>query len=123
MNRSSVARIIRISAVFVDVAAPLVATLSQFPIWVERSSEATVSGLFLLFAFLSCLPFMKQIARFFKSPSIPMLWLILFAFLVALRNIVDEMVLICFVGMVSNILGMVLFWIANRIYNPNQTKT
>lgn len=123
MNRRRIASILRIVAVIIDVAAPLAATLSQFPIWINRSSEATVSGLFLLFAILSCLPFMKHIARFFRSPSVPVLWLILFVFLTALRNIVDEMVLICFVGMVANILGAILFWIANRIRRNTQQNT
>ena len=69
MTNATKGKVIKGAAVTLDVAAPLIATLSQFPVWVERSSEATVSGLFLIFALLSILPFLKVIKEYFKSPS------------------------------------------------------
>ena len=43
-------------ALAIDVGGPLVATMTQFPLWIERSAEATVSGLFVVFAILSAVP-------------------------------------------------------------------
>ncbi len=98
-------RLLKAIAVVIDVAAPLAATLTQFPIWVEKSSEATVSGLFLLFALLSAIPFMRQIKAFFKSPSVWVLWCIIFVMLIVLEKIIAEMKIVCFVGVISNVIG------------------
>lgn len=105
MRNATKGNIIKGCAVFLDVAAPLAATLSQFPLWVEQSAKATMSGLFLIFAFLSCLPFIKQIKAYFKSPSVWVVWVVLFVLFICLRNIINEMVIVCFVGMMANLVG------------------
>ena len=64
-----------------------------------------MSGLFLLFAMLSCLPFMKQIKAYMKSPAVWSVWCILFVLFVLLRNIIDEMLIVCFFGMIANLAG------------------
>ena len=109
MKNSAKGRLLKGIGLTVDVAAPLAATVSQFPLWIERSSSATVSGLFLLFAFLSCIPFWRQIKAFMKSPSAPLLWSVLFVLFLALRNIVDEMLIVCLVGALSNLIGTGLY--------------
>lgn len=105
MKNATKGKIIKGIAVGIDVLGPLIATLSQFPVWVDKSAESTVSGLFLIFAFASAIPFFKQIKAFIKSPSVWVLWCVLFVFFVALQNIIDEMVIVCFVGMIANIVG------------------
>lgn len=105
MKSATKGKIIKGVAVGIDVLGPLIATLAQFPMWVEKSAEATVSGLFLVFAFASAIPFLKQIKAFIKSPSVWILWCVLFVLFVALQNIIHEMVIVCFVGMVTNIIG------------------
>ena len=118
MNR----RILKASAIAIDVGAPLIATLTQFPIWIERSSEATVSGIFLVFALLSVVPLFRYFKALVKSPSAPLMWGILLAFLYAMRVIIDEMIVISFVGLVSNVLGWVLFRWANNMREVTETK-
>lgn len=95
-------------ALLIDVGVPLAVTVSQFPVWVERSSEATVSGVFVVFALLSCIPFLRRIKAFLKSPSAPVVWTLLFFFLVALNSIIDEAVFIAFYGACANLLGALL---------------
>lgn len=95
-------------ALVIDVGVPLLVTCSQFPIWVERSSEATVSGLFLLFAIISCVPFIRRIKEFLKAPSAPVVWGILFLFVYAMRSIIDEVFIVTFFGMASNFLGALI---------------
>lgn len=105
MKNATKGKIIKGAAVAIDVAVPLIATVVQFPVWVEKSSEATVSGLFLVFAALAAIPLFKQIKEFMKSPSVWILWCVLFVAFVVLQNIITEMVKICFAGMIANIIG------------------
>ena len=100
MKNATKGKILKAVAIGIDVAAPLGATLSQFPIWVEKSSAATVSGLFLVFAFLSVIPFFNQIKNWLKSPSVPVLFTVLAIMAICLRNIIDQMVII--IGAVAN---------------------
>lgn len=97
------------AALGLDVGAPLIATLSQFPAWVERSAGSTMSGLFVVFALLSAIPLFKQFGKMIKTPSVPVVWLLGLGALLALRTIVDEMILICGVGALSNAVGTVLY--------------
>ena len=107
-------RILRGAALAIDVGAPLIATLTQFPIWVERSAGSTVSGVFVMLALLSAVPLFKFFRGKLRTPSVPIMWLLAFAFLSGLNAIISEMVLITFVGAVSNGLGWVLFKIAGE---------
>ena len=115
MKNTTKGKIIKGCAVGLDVAAPLAATFTQFPLWVEQSSEATMSGLFLVFAFLSALPFIKQIKAYFKSPSVWVVWVILFVLFILLRNIINEMIIVCFVGVLSNIVGTCIYNLGKAI--------
>ena len=92
-----------------DVGAPLIATCAQFPAWVERSAGSTVSGLFVVFALISAIPLFKKGGEILKSPSITLLFGIVLGLLVALRTIVDEMIIICLVGFVSNLAGGAIY--------------
>lgn len=105
MRKATIGRIVKGEAVTLDVAAPLTATLTQFPVWVERSADATVSGMFVFLALLSVIPFLKQIREYFKSPDAWVVWCVIFVFFVVIQNIVQEMLIVSFVGLVANIVG------------------
>lgn len=107
-------RILKGLALAIDVGGPLVATLTQFPIWVERSAGSTVSGLFVLFAILSAVPLFNAFRSKLRTPSVPVMWMLAFAFLTGLNAIISEMILITFVGMISNAIGFVLFKLAGK---------
>lgn len=115
-------KILKTSAITVDVAVPFIATLTQFPVWVEKSSEATVSGLFLIFAFISCLPFYRQIKNYLRSPSVWVLWCVMFVFFILLRNIIDEMVIVCFFGTLSNVVGNGVYKLGEHFENKEKGK-
>lgn len=102
-------KLIKGTAIALDIVAPLVATIAQFPAWVERSAGSTVSGTFVMFAILSSIPLFKFLHNILKSPSTPLLWGVAFALLICFRNIVDEMIIICFVGAVSNVAGTAIY--------------
>lgn len=109
MTRSTQGKIVKGAAIALDVGAPLIATLTQFPVWVNKSSEATVSGLFLMLALVSVIPFFRQIKEYIKSPAVWVLWTVVFGMMIVLRSILDEIIIVCFVGMVANILGAVIY--------------
>ena len=102
-------------ALGIDVGAPLIATLTQFPIWIMKSAEATMSGLCLVFVLLSCLPFLKQLKEYFKSPSSWLVFTVLFFLFVILRNIIEQMLVVSFVGMVANIIGAGIYTLGRSI--------
>lgn len=118
MKRTTKGKIFKISALVLDVGAPLAATVSQFPVWVDRSAGATVSGLFVLFALLSAIPFFKQIEAYFKSPSVWVMWCIILVALVALRAIIDEMIVICLIGAAANVIGAGLYKLGDHFDPP-----
>lgn len=122
MKRTTKGKIFKISALVLDVGAPLAATVSQFPVWVDRSAGATVSGLFVLFALLSAIPFFKQIKAYFKSPSVWVMWCIILVALVALRAIIDEMIVICLIGAAANVIGAGLYKLGDH-FDPPQNNS
>ena len=88
--------------------------------WVDRSAGATVSGLFVLFAFLSAIPFFKQIKAYFKSPSAWVMWCIIFVALIALWAIIDEIIVICAIGALANVIGAGVYKIGDKYDSPNE---
>ena len=115
MSNAVKSKIIKGCGITIDIAAPLIATISQFPVWIEKSASATVSGVFVLMAFFSCIPLMKHIKNFIKSPSIPIVWLIVFVMLYALNSIIDQMIVVAFVGVISNTIGTFIYKIGDTI--------
>lgn len=112
-------RVLRWSALTIDVGAPLIATMTQFPIWVERSAGSTVSGVFVFLAILSAVPLFKFFQGRLKTPSAPLMWALALAFLVGLNAIIREMMLIAFVGAISNTIGWAMFKIAGEEIKTN----
>lgn len=115
MKNKTKGRIIKGAALMLDVGAPLVATLTQFPLWIEKSADATMSGLCLVFVLLSCLPFIKQITEYFKSPSSWVVMTVLFFFFTMIRSIIDQMIVVTFIGMVANIAGAGIYALGKSI--------
>ena len=115
MSDAVKSRILKITALGIDISAPLIATLTQFPVWIATSAEATVSGVVLLLAFFSCIPFLKQVKGFLKSPSIPIVWLMMFVMLTLLNNIIGQMIIVCFVGVISNTIGTLVYKLGERM--------
>lgn len=91
------------------IAPPAVTTLIYFPAWVEKSSTSTISGLSLFLLLLSIIPLFKMLKGFFATPSAPVLWAVVLVFAALFRSIIDQICVIAFVGVVSSLVGMVVF--------------
>lgn len=120
MKRSSKAKIFKIAAIGIDVVVPLTATLTQFPLWIEHSAEATMSGLCLVLIGLSILPFIKAIKEYFKSPSSWVVFGIIFVLLLLLKNIIDQILVVSFAGLIANLAGAGLYSWGNHLQKKDE---
>ena len=101
--------------IIVCVCPVIVATLSYFPIWIEKEDACVISGLALCLIMIAVIPFYKYIINLIKSPASHTMWLIIFIIFFLLSKIADEMTVISFVGFISNLIGAILFKLA-KIY-------
>ena len=109
MTNRAKASILTAVALLVSILPPLVATLLQFPVWTERSAEATVSGVVCFLGFVCLVPLYKQILALLKTPSAPILWTVLALLMYVMKSIAAEMFVVAVVGAVSNTVGWALF--------------
>lgn len=96
-------------ALAVSILPPLVATGMQFPVWIEQSAEATVSGSVVFLAILCFVPLYKKILTVLKSPSAPIMWMIFTLVMAVLQSIAREMFIIGVIGTISNFAGWAIF--------------
>lgn len=97
------------------IAPPAVTTLCYFPLWVEKSATTTVSGLSMILILVSIVPLFKLVKDHLKSPSAPILWACVCVFAMMFRTIIDQVVVIAFVGTISSIAGFFIFKARDRM--------
>lgn len=117
MTNKTKGKAIKGGAFALDVGVPLAVTLSYFPFWVEKSSEATVSGLAVVFVLLSLIPALKVIKKRLSSPSAWMVWTCLAVVLIAINAIIDQALVIAVFGAASNGAGALIYKAGERIEN------
>ena len=105
MKKSTKGKILQMGALGIDVGIPALVTVSYFPIWVNRGTEATVSGLAVILALICAVPALRRFKALVKSPSMPLAWTVLFILFLALESIVREIKIICLFGAISNYIG------------------
>ncbi len=115
MSSKSKGLILRCIAIIIDVASPLASTVVYFPVWVERSAEATVSGMFVFLGLLSAIPLFRVVKERLRSPSAWMIWLLMFIAFAFLETIVEEVKMIAMVGAISNLIGAGVYKLGKRI--------
>lgn len=99
-----------------SVLPPLIATVDQFPL-MTRAGKYSILAIIAIA--LCCVPFIKQIKQFFRSPSAWMMWLVIFILCVILRALVDEFYTISMLGLIGSLIGAVCFKIAGKEVNAN----
>lgn len=108
-------RLLKAIALCIDVGVPIAAILSQFPVWINRDTASTMSGLTLVLVAIACIPFYRQIREYFKSPSAPVLWFVLFIAFTILENIATEIKIVCFWGTAANLIGAAIYKFGSRL--------
>jgi chromate transport protein ChrA len=97
-----------------SVGLPLAATLSFFPLWRTRGGTAALAGGTLLLIALCALPLWRTVKALLRSPSVWELWLFAFFAFLLVKSIIIEMCVICFFGLIGNLIGSLLFFLARR---------
>jgi hypothetical protein len=115
MTNKTKGKLIKGGALALDVGVPLAVTLSYFPLWVEKSSEATISGLAVVFALLSIIPMIRVIKKHLGSPAAWMIWSTLAVLLLAISQIIDQAIVISIFGAASNGVGAAVYKVGEKI--------
>ena len=106
--------ILKSAALILSVLPPLIAVLSYFPLWREAGAGAVLSGFTALLLVMAFFPLFKLLRRMLESPSAWVMWLISFLLFFALSRISEQMIVISFIGTLSNAMGAVLYRIAGK---------
>ena len=101
------------------IVPPAAVTMAYFPLWVQKSATSTLSGLSMILILVSIIPLFKLIKDHLKTPSAPILWGIICISAVMFRSIIDQIVVIAFVGTISSIAGFFIFKARDRIAKEN----
>lgn len=86
---------------------PFIATLNFFPLWIEESPGATISGVAVL-AFIVCMiPMWRKFAELKKyifSASMPVFWIVCFGIFYFLQHIANAIVFISLAGLAGSLM-------------------
>ena len=99
----------------ISVLPPLVATLCQFPGWINTSAQCTFSGVALLCILISIIPLLRILKQAFASPSCPLAFGLLAAVLLVIRSIVDQVLIVSIVGFISGLIGWLVFKLRDKL--------
>ena len=96
------------------IIPPVFATLEHFPIWASEGGEVMVSALTVILLLICAIPLKRHIAKFFKSPSAWVIWLLIYVIFSLLGKISDDIVAIALVAFPFNFLGALFFMLSKR---------
>ena len=105
--------ILRIVALAFCIIPVTVSILCYFPVWRAEGGEVLLSGVAVLLLAVAALPIYKLISAHLRSPAAYTVWLIAFILFSLLSRIADEMAVISFTGLVGNVIGAVIYKLAN----------
>ncbi len=106
---------LRLLGLVACILPPTVCTLSYFPLWVERGSGTTVSGMALVLLMICAVPLFRYFRKAIGTPSSPIVWLAIFLLFLFLSKIAEQITVISLVGFIGNLIGSVLFRLAKRV--------
>lgn len=106
--------VFQVLGVLFSIVPPIVATLLYFPLWIDRGASQTMSGLCALLLILCFIPLFRFLKGKLTTPSLPLMWGVLFLLVRALGAIIEQVCVISFVGFVSNLIGSLFFRLSKR---------
>lgn len=101
------------------IVPPLVVTVIKYPLW-SASKGATLSVVSVILIVLCCIPFKKYLKEVWKNPSAWQMWLFIFIADIILENIAQMTKTISLVGLISSIVGAIMFQLSKR-YETRET--
>lgn len=109
MSNKTKGIILQASSMVLSIGVPFVATIIQFPLFVNKSAAATVSGFSVLLLLICVIPAAKHVKIAMRSASIPFVWTAIAVVLIAINSIVEEMIIVAVLGAVANWIGAFLY--------------
>lgn len=107
--------LLKVFALAMCTIPPALATIYYFPIWYEESRfEIVIPGVAVMCFCLCSIPLLRWVAKKIKSPSVWMAWTVMAVLLVVMEKIISQLTIICEIGALSNIIGALLWKIAER---------
>jgi len=106
--------ILRLLALLISTLPAAVCTLCYFPTWKSEGGEVMLSGVAVTLLCLGAIPIIKHVRRLLASPSVPIIWLMVFLLFLASSRIAEQMLVISLVGFLSNCVGAVIYRLAAR---------
>lgn len=83
--------------------------------WISGGGEQMISGGAALLIMLAALPFYKYLRKKLESAASYIVWLFIFLFCFLMAKIIDQVTVISFVGLISNLVGAVLLKIGEKL--------
>ena len=105
--------LLRILGLVLCVLPPALSTLEFFPLWLSDGRSA-LSALSLILLLLSAIPLFRMVKRHLRSPSIWMLWLLLWVALEVFLPIASAIKTVALISFPTGFLGAVCFRLAKR---------
>lgn len=118
MSQKTKGHILYYTGLTISIVAPLIAAMTQFPVWTQNVSPQEISGLFVFVAFICIIPLFNHFKQALRSPSSALLWSLMFLITWALSKIIAQMVIVSLVGMIANIIGAIMCGIGNHMRRP-----
>lgn len=112
--------LLKFLAIIIDILSPVIAAATQFPIWVHKGKGATLSGLFIVVAMICVIPAFKALLRHINTPGMPIVWTVIFFVFFALSRIIEQMLIVCLVGIVSNLIGAGIYLYGEKLSTNNK---
>lgn len=106
--------LLRALGILLSVVPPMVCTLLYFPVFRAAGGEELICGGAVLLLIICALPAFRYLKEHLRSPSVPLLWGACFLLFFALSKIAEEMIVISFVGWISNLAAAVAFRLSDR---------
>lgn len=107
------------------VAPPVAATLHQFPLFVQKSSGATFSGICMLMLLVCMIPFwkkLKNLKEYLFSASTPVLWLVALGAFVVISEIATSIVYISIAGLGGSLASVSVSALGRKFQNQDGSK-
>lgn len=115
MKRKTAAKLIYVLGMVAAIGAPAISFLCKFPVLKENNYDQAVSWFAILILSLCCMPFIKKIREYFKSPDSTVMWLVIFIIVALVEPIVANIKLVAFCGLLGNIFARVMFFASQKI--------
>ena len=119
MTNTQKYRALYILGVILCVLPTVLCILCEFPLWVAKgnptvASGVTLSALSLSLIVIASTPLLRIIRAKIKTPSMWMIWGIMFLIFYSLESVISSLVLISFAGFIGNVMGAIVFFYAKK---------